>query len=106
MKTVPAGTSAAPAAWKVTGPTATARSPLLLPSRELPRPAAGKIGDAEGLEPLARAASRFRGSHAARPQPVEDVLRRGHVRKEGVVLEDDARPAAPGRQVEPPRGIE
>ena len=69
---------------------------LALAARELARARLREVGEAEALEHLLDAC----------PAGVGDVLLDGHVREEGVLLEDEADPALLGRAVDHGGGVE
>ncbi len=74
------------------------RDALLLAARELARLALGKALHADGGQHLPDAIRLHGTALAAGREAIGDVLRHGHVRKERVVLEDDADLAAVRRQ--------
>ena len=81
------------------GERARQRHALLLAARELARQALTKGAELDHVEHALDALADDGGGLAARLQAIGDVLRHGHVREEGVVLEDDADVALVGRQM-------
>ena len=64
------------------------RHPLALATGELARPAPGVVGQPHHLQRLVAASGPLGPVHPGHPQPVGDVVADGHVREQGVVLED------------------
>src|SRR5581483_2627314 len=69
---------------------------LTLSAGQRLRPRRGEVRDPEALQKLRDSLAAAEG----------DVLLDGHVREEGVVLEDQPDSAPLGRQVDAPRGVE
>ncbi len=82
------------------------RHPLLLAARELARQAIAEAAELHRLEEAVDLGGDLGPARAAGTQAIGDVLRHGHVRKQGVVLEDDADVALVGRQVIDRRAVD
>ncbi|GAA3166115.1 hypothetical protein GCM10020001_109200 [Nonomuraea salmonea] len=79
------------------------RHPLRLPTGQLPRPGTGPIGQPHAFQQLGGGAAGLGLGHTLAARPEGDVVERGQVREEQVVLEHHAdRPALGGQGVQRP----
>ena len=81
------------------------RDPLGLPAGQLARPEPGVVGQADPVQPRRRGPAGGGAADPLRAQAVRDVVQRGQVREEQVVLEDDADPAPLRRRPDAGRGV-
>src|SRR5262249_45146404 len=76
------------------------RNTLCLSARELPWPGTGATVETDPLQPVRRTSACLAAAEPSRPQAESDVLERGEMREEQVVLEHHADRSTLGRYVD------